>query len=189
MELVIDSYRSICGQEGLPISIASARAGNVIGGGDWCENRLLPDIARALSQGQSVETRNPNAVRPWQHVLEPLFGYMLLAERLSGDVKFAQAFNFGPNPQDNRTVEDVMQIALKTWPGAYHTQSSDTALHEAGLLMLSIDKAKDVLGWEPRWAFETAVENTVSWYKAVEEGRDPLSLSVAQIEAYSNHEI
>lgn len=185
-ELVIDSYRSVFAQEGLPISIASARAGNVIGGGDWCENRLLPDIARALSQGQSIETRNPNAVRPWQHVLEPLFGYMMLAEQLSRDAGLAQAFNFGPNPQDNRTVEDVIQTALKTWAGSYHAQSSANAPHEAGLLMLSINKAKDVLGWEPRWTFESAVENTISWYKAVEEGHDPLALSLDQIETYLN---
>lgn len=185
-ELVIDSYRSIFAQEELPILIASARAGNVIGGGDWCENRLLPDIARALSQGQSVKTRNPNAVRPWQHVLEPLFGYMMLAERLNSDAGLAQAFNFGPNPQDNRTVEDVIRTALKTWPGSYHAQPSENAPHEAGLLMLSINKAKNVLGWEPRWTFETAVKKTVSWYKAAEEGQDPLVLSLGQIKTYSN---
>lgn len=183
-ELVVDSYRSLYVQENLPITLASARAGNVIGGGDWCENRLLPDIACALMQGQSIETRNPNAVRPWQHVLEPLSGYMLLAEKLTTDKTLAAAFNFGPEPRDNRTVEDVIQTALKTWSGTYHAQANSDAPHEAGLLKLSIDKVRTKLGWQPKWDFETAVANTMTWYKETAAGRAPLDISLEQIKAY-----
>jgi len=183
-ELVIDSYRSLYAQEGLPIRLASARAGNVIGGGDWCENRLLPDIARALAQGHSVETRNPNAVRPWQHVLEPLAGYMLLAEKLGTDKTLADAFNFGPKADDNRTVEDVIQTALKTWGGSYHAQVNAQAPHEAGLLKLSIDKARTKLGWQPKWDFDTAVKNSMTWYKETAAGRPALDITLAQINAY-----
>jgi len=183
-ELVADSYRSLFAQENLPIALASARAGNVIGGGDWCENRLLPDIARALMQDQSIETRNPNAVRPWQHVLEPLSGYMLLAEKMTTDNTLAAAFNFGPEPRDNRTVEDVIQTALKTWAGTYHASNTTDAPHEAGLLKLSIGKVRKNLGWQPKWDFETAVANTMIWYKETAAGRAPLDVSLEQIKAY-----
>ncbi|MFK5997132.1 MAG: CDP-glucose 4,6-dehydratase [Rhodobacterales bacterium] len=183
-ELVVDSYRSLYAQEDLPIALATARAGNVIGGGDWCENRLLPDIARALAQGRSVETRNPNAVRPWQHVLEPLSGYMLLAQKLSTDKTLAEAFNFGPVPDDNRTVEEVIKTALKTWHGSYHTKVNTDAPHEAGLLKLSIDKAHTSLGWQPKWDFELAVANTMTWYKETAAGRPALDITLEQINAY-----
>ncbi len=184
-ELVVNSYRSMFAQENLPLFLASARAGNVIGGGDWCENRLVPDIARALSAGKSIETRNPDAVRPWQHVLEPLSGYMLLAEKLARDHTFADAFNFGPHPNDNRTVEDVIQTALKTWSGTYHASNTLGAPHEAGLLKLSIEKANSVLGWQPKWDFNQAVAKTMEWYKAVHEGQSPLRMTLEQINAYS----
>ncbi|MBL4750495.1 MAG: CDP-glucose 4,6-dehydratase [Amylibacter sp.] len=183
-ELVVGSYRSLFAQETLPIKLASARAGNVIGGGDWCENRLLPDIARALMQGNSIETRNPNAVRPWQHVLEPLAGYMLLAEKITVDNSLATAFNFGPDATDNRTVEDVIQTALKTWDGTYHANADPAAPHEAGLLMLAIDKARTTLGWHPKWDFSTAVINTMTWYKETAEGRAPLEITLEQIKKY-----
>nr|WP_241188218.1 CDP-glucose 4,6-dehydratase [Pseudohalocynthiibacter aestuariivivens] len=184
-ELVLGSYRSLYAQEGLPLRLASARAGNVIGGGDWCENRLVPDIARALSEGRSIETRNPGAVRPWQHVLEPLSGYMMLAERLSADETLADAFNFGPDAGDNRTVEEVIQAALKSWPGCYHANVDPSAPHEAGLLKLSIDKARSVLGWQPRWNFDAAVARTMEWYRSVDEGAAPLDVTLDQIRAYS----
>jgi CDP-glucose 4,6-dehydratase len=183
-ELVVDSYRSLFAQQSLPITLASARAGNVIGGGDWCENRLLPDIARALMRGQSIETRNPQAVRPWQHVLEPLSGYMVLAESLAGDENLATAFNFGPNSSDNRTVEDVIKTALKTWNGTYHAKTNPDAPHEAGLLTLAIDKARLQLGWQPKWDFETAVDKTMTWYRETTAGRAPLDITLEQINAY-----
>ena len=183
-ELVVGSYRSLFVQEKLPIALASARAGNVIGGGDWCENRLLPDIARALMQGNSIETRNPNAVRPWQHVLEPLAGYMLLAEKMTTDNTLATAYNFGPDASDNRTVEDVIQTALKTWGGEYHANADPAAPHEAGLLMLAIDKARTTLGWQPKWDFSTAIANTMTWYKETAGGRAPLDITLEQIKTY-----
>ncbi len=183
-ELVINSYRSLFAQENLPIQIASARAGNVIGGGDWCENRLVPDIARALMEKRSIETRNPGAVRPWQHVLEPLSGYMILAENLSKDAQYATAFNFGPDASDNRTVEDVIQTALKTWPGTYHTNIDKTAPHEAGLLKLTIDKARSQLAWQPKWDFDTAISKTMEWYKKVDNGTSPLEVTQDHIKTY-----
>ena len=183
-ELVINSYRSLFAQEELPLSLASARAGNVIGGGDWCENRLLPDIARALSKGQSIETRNPNAVRPWQHVLEPLSGYLLLAEKLYGDSAFADSFNFGPELSENRTVEDVIKSALKIWSGTYQLTSGRSAPHEAGLLRLSIERARSKLNWRPRWNFGETIARTMNWYKKVHEGSSPLEMTLQDLEAY-----
>jgi CDP-glucose 4,6-dehydratase len=135
-------------------------------------------------QGRSIETRNPNAVRPWQHVLEPLAGYMLLAEKMAADSTLATAFNFGPDANDNRTVEDVIQTALKTWGGVYHANADPAAPHEAGLLMLAIDKARTTLGWHPKWDFSTAVANTMIWYKETAEGRAPLDITLEQIKAY-----
>ena len=181
-ELVVNSYRSLFEQEQLPISLASARSGNVIGGGDWCENRLLPDIIRALMQNKSIEMRNPNSVRPWQHVLEPLSGYMMLAEQLCTDRVHATSYNFGPNASDNRTVEDVIKTALKSWPGKYHLSQNTCAPHEAGLLMLDIEKARNQLGWYPKWDFETAIGKTINWYKDVHNGMHPLDITLKQIE-------
>jgi len=180
-ELVVHSYRSLIEQERLPIGLASARAGNVIGGGDWCANRLLPDIVRALMQGTSIETRNPNSIRPWQHVLEPLSGYMMLAEKLNGDSAYATSYNFGPRLCDNRTVEDVIKSALKTWPGQYHSNSNNGTPHEAGLLMLDINKACTDLNWHPKWDFDKAIGKTMHWYKDVHEGTEPLDMTLKQI--------
>lgn len=185
-ELAISSYSFIYDHEERPIRVASARAGNVIGGGDWCANRLVPDIARALQNEESIETRNPGATRPWQHVLEPLDGYMCLAEKLSQNSDIGTAFNFGPAARDNRTVENVIQTALKYWPGHYHTTSVNNAPHEAGLLKLSIERAQSRLGWSPRWSFEIAIDKTISWYKLVHEGADPLHVTRAHIVDYQN---
>lgn len=184
-ELVINSYRSIFEQEKHPIRLASARAGNVIGGGDWCENRLVPDIARALIARNPIMTRNPNAVRPWQHVLEPLAGYMRLAELLHSDMRFAEAYNFGPDITDNRTVHNVIVEALKSWPGTYEVTNNSNMPHEAGLLMLDIDKAKRELHWSPRWSFECAVSKTMQWYRQTHEGADPIKLSLRQIAEFT----
>ena len=183
-ELVVNSYRSLFEQEKLPISLASARAGNVIGGGDWCENRILPDIIRALMQNKSIEVRNPYSVRPWQHVLEPLWGYMMLAEKLCADSVHATAYNFGPNPGDTRIVEDVIKTALKSWPGQYHSSQNSDTPHEAGLLMLDTEKALNQLGWYPKWDFETAIRKTINWYKDVHNGMHPLNITLKQIEEF-----
>jgi CDP-glucose 4,6-dehydratase len=217
-EIAIASYRRSFFQNH-PVKIASARAGNVIGGGDWAKDRIVPDCIRALQQGQPISVRNPRATRPWQHVLEPLSGYLWLAACLMKDHRpqttdlrpptadcrpltvvpcppssdcrlltadrsspsslssvfrplsssnmpgLDSAFNFGPTHESNRTVGELVQEVLKHWPGAWEDRSDPHAVHEAGLLQLSIDKAHALLGWSPVWTFPTAIEQTVRWYR------------------------
>ena len=151
--------------------LASARAGNVIGGGDWAADRIVPDAMRALGRGEPIGVRNPAATRPWQHVLEPLGGYLLLAERLTADAALAGAFNFGPQLEANRSVRELVEEALHHWPGSWEDQSDPGAPHEASLLNLVIDKAHHQLGWAPRWNFATTLERTVNWYRRVQQGQ------------------
>lgn len=179
-ELVIASYRKSFFRDHR-VRIASARAGNVIGGGDWAENRILPDIARALAKGDAIPVRNPVARRPWQHVLEPLSGYMRLAEQMLTGADVAAAYNFGPEEADVRPVRDLVEGACRIWDGTWEDQSDPNAPHEAGLLSLSIDLAKSALGYKPRWGFDQGLANTISWYRAVHEGADPAALTAAQI--------
>ncbi|MEQ9186672.1 MAG: CDP-glucose 4,6-dehydratase [Cryomorphaceae bacterium] len=165
-------------------SIASARSGNVIGGGDWSENRLVPDIARALIAGESIVLRNPKAVRPWQHVLDPLSGYLLLASKMADDPRaYAEGFNFGPRPEDERTVQDMCQLAIDHWgSGSYESPELSEKPHEAGTLKLAIEKAKAKLNWEPRFSSDEAVEWTIHWYK---NGRNnALEFTQGQIEQF-----
>jgi len=157
---------------GHPVRLASARAGNVIGGGDWAKDRLVPDCIRALQQGRAIPVRNPGATRPWQHVLEPLSGYLWLAAVLSQPALrphdrdlFASAFNFGPGLESNRTVAELVAEVLKHWPGRWEHKGDPNALHEAGLLKLATDRAFHLLGWQPVWDFEQAVAATVAWYR------------------------
>jgi CDP-glucose 4,6-dehydratase len=182
-ELVIASYRkSFFGDH--PVRVVSARAGNVIGGGDWAANRIMPDLARALGAGQALGLRNPGAVRPWQHVLEPLSGYMTLAEKaLAGDA-LADSYNLGPETCDVRPVRDLVENALRHWPGDWRDISDPSARHEAGLLALSIEQARRDLGYRPRWDFETGVRHTVEWYRDVAQGADPAQITTAQIAAF-----
>lgn len=148
-------------------AVAAARSGNVIGGGDWSENRLVPDIARALSRQLPVVIRNPLAVRPWQHVLDPLNGYLVLAAHLASDpVKYATGYNFGPKPEDERTVKDMCEKAIECWGhGSYETPEIANKPHEAGLLKLAIDKAAAELNWHPAFDSAEAVKWTMDWYK------------------------
>lgn len=190
-ELVIDSYRKSFfnpnDYDKHLKAIASARAGNVIGGGDWAADRLIPDIVRALSKGETIQIRNPKAVRPWQHVLEPLSGYILLAEKLMEDpVQYAEGFNFGPNPKDTLTVEEMTEMAVKIWgKGNFDFPHLENQPHEAGLLSLDITKAHDVLGWSPRWTAQQALEHTLEWYKTYyEEPDEMLQATYKQIESY-----
>lgn len=176
-ELGISSWRSsFCGDQPHQtphLRIASARAGNVIGGGDWAADRIVPDAMRALAEAKPIGVRNPAATRPWQHVLEPLGGYLLLAERLTGAADrstLASAFNFGPQLEANRSVRELVEEALNHWPGSWVDQSDPNSPHEASLLNLVIDKAHHLLGWAPRWPFATTIERTVSWYRQVHEG-------------------
>jgi CDP-glucose 4,6-dehydratase len=173
-ELAIASWRSsFCGTQPHQtphLRIASARAGNVIGGGDWAADRIVPDAMRALGRGEPIGVRNPAATRPWQHVLEPLGGYLLLAERLTASAELADAFNFGPQLEANCSVRELVEEALRYWPGRWEDQSDPQAPHEASLLNLVTDKAHHQLGWRPRWDFSTTVERTVRWYRQVQEG-------------------
>jgi CDP-glucose 4,6-dehydratase len=173
-EIVIASYRDSFFAHGAEVALASARAGNVIGGGDWAEDRIVPDAVRALSAGRAIPVRNPEFTRPWQHVLEPLCGYLLLGAKLeqaraSGSAEqiahYAQAFNFGPEPSANRRVREVVEEILKSWPGSWEQAHQEKHLKEAPLLSLAIDKARQVLGWMPRWDFPRTVAETVAWYR------------------------
>ncbi len=180
VELLAASWRASFGADGGQ-RIATVRAGNVIGGGDWAENRIVPDIVRALGRGHPIDVRHPGAVRPWQHVLEPLSGYMRLAERLHSDAGLAAAYNFGPAPDDFRSVRDLVEQALASWPGTWRDVSRLHVPHEAGLLTVASDLARNKLGWEPRWSFETAVAATLGWYRAVAAGVPAVEITRAQI--------
>ena len=204
-EIATAAYRNSYFQSG-PVRIASARAGNVIGGGDWAEDRIVPDAMRALDRGERIAVRNPRAVRPWQHVLEPLSGYLHLASMLenaelsrgevdslngnassqrSASADLCSAFNFGPGPDSNRTVSDLVDEILKTRQGGWTDASQPGALHEATLLNLSIEKAERLLGWKPKWGFEETIKRTVRWYDQVHAGAvTPLEITRSQIAEY-----
>jgi CDP-glucose 4,6-dehydratase len=183
-EIVIASYRdSFLRAEG--IALASARAGNVIGGGDWSEDRLIPDAIRAWQSGSTLEIRRPSAIRPWQHVLEPLRGYLVLAEALWSRPERAGSYNFGPNTHEAATVRDVIERARKAWGGgdvAYGDGSEGP--HEAGWLALETAKARIALGVEPLWGFAEGVERTIRWYRAAHAGEDVRTLCEAEIAAF-----
>jgi len=171
--------------------IASARAGNVIGGGDWAEDRIVPDCIRALQAGRRIPVRNKTATRPWQHVLEPLSGYLWLAARLaqsgSGNPALAAAFNFGPGHDANRTVAALVTEILKHWPGQWEDQSDPQAVHEAKLLQLATDKAHALLQWQPVWPFPETIRQTISWYRTAATQPDVAAvreLTRQQIAAY-----
>jgi CDP-glucose 4,6-dehydratase len=185
-EIVVDSVRNsffnINGYNKHQKAIATARAGNVIGGGDWSADRIIPDIIRALENKNPINVRNPNAVRPWQHVLEPLFGYLLLAFKLHEDSKdFCTAWNFGPYSQDTFTVMALVNKAIAIWgEGEFAIADTKDQPHEAGLLKLDINKAINKLGWVPRFSANTSITNTIEWYKA----QDKAALTYQQIKNY-----
>lgn len=192
-ELVIASYRKSFFHSTSPARLASARAGNVIGGGDWALDRIVPDCIRSLRDGKSIPVRNKIATRPWQHVLEPLSGYLTLAAALSSpnnqelgtkNEELCSPFNFGPSLQSNRTVAELVAEILKHCPGEWTDASDPNACHEASKLNLATDKAFHLLGWQPKWNFETTIRKTVEWYRDVHEGRDPGELTRQQIEQY-----
>ncbi|HEY3855321.1 MAG TPA: CDP-glucose 4,6-dehydratase [Verrucomicrobiae bacterium] len=174
-ELIIGSYRDSFFQDHAT-KIASTRAGNVIGGGDWAKDRIVPDCISALQKGKPIPVRNRLATRPWQHVLEPLSGYLWLAASLAEPklrrselTALTSAFNFGPNRDSNRTVAELVEEILKHWPGTWQDKTDPKAPHEAGLLQLSTDKAYALLRWFPIWSFSEAVGATVDWYHAAEQ--------------------
>ncbi|HVC46968.1 MAG TPA: CDP-glucose 4,6-dehydratase [Terracidiphilus sp.] len=189
-EMVAAAYRSsffAADAKGTPgVGLATARAGNVIGGGDWSEDRLIPDLVRGFCTGEAVKIRRPGAIRPWQHVLEPLHGYMLLAERLlEGETKFAGPYNFGPTDEDAWTVERVADRMVEMWgKGAKWTGDAEAGVHEAHMLRLDASKARAELGWRPRLPTETALEWTVSWYRAWQMGAAMRGETLKQIANY-----
>ncbi len=170
-ELIIASYRDSFFEKH-PVKVASCRAGNVIGGGDWARDRIVPDCIAALQKKKPILVRNRRATRPWQHVLEPLGGYLWLAAALANpklrrvDLSaLTSAFNFGPDRESNRTVEELVVEVLQHWPGRWQDWSNPKAPHEAGLLQLSTDKAYSLLRWRPVWDFSETITKTVDWYR------------------------
>jgi len=184
-ELVTAAYRNSFLQAS-GIAVASARAGNVIGGGDWAADRLVPDILRAFEQNQPVVIRNPHATRPWQHVLEPLSGYLSLAEHLYTDGQaFAEGWNFGPKDDDAQPVQWIVEHMANSWGnGASWQQDGGTHPHEAHYLKLDISKAKARLGWQPRWALQKALQASVEWHQQWLAGANMKAFTMAQIGQY-----
>ena len=183
-ELVTAAYRRSF-LEATGIHLASARAGNVIGGGDWAADRLVPDFLRALDVGQTLTIRSPLATRPWQHVLEPLSGYLMLAEKLFTEGKgFADAWNFGPEEADARPVQWIVENLCSQVPDAAWQCDAAPQPHEANMLKLDSSKAKVQLGWRSRWNLQTALGMTLGWHQAWKQGADMTAFSVQQIQAY-----
>lgn len=149
--------------------LATARAGNVIGGGDWAEDRLVPDIVRAAISGTPVKIRHPESIRPWQHVLEPLSAYLRLGQKMQDENEYASAWNFGPESKDERSVSDLVSLLSKTWPHLSIETDAHDHPHEASVLRLNCDKAKQKLAWQPVWNLETAAEKTGDWYRQYHE--------------------
>lgn len=187
-ELVTTAYRKSFFKEA-GVSVASARAGNVIGGGDWAAGRLVPDILRAFERGQVGSIRNPNSIRPWQHVLEPLSGYLVLGHRLIEETGFEEAWNFGPNDSDAQSVECIVSRLAGIWGGeAVWGVDDGRHHHEAKLLKLDISNARHRLGWRPRWDLQQALERTIDWHRAWLGGASMREFSLKQIFAYSTSE-
>ena len=176
-------------QEESSMAMATARAGNVIGGGDWALDRLMPDCVRSINKGIDIEIRNPIAVRPWQHVLEPLSGYLLLGQKLLDEgKKYADGFNFGPNEESVLTVAEVSKMVTEFYGKGKVFVGEPSPLHEAGLLMLNIEKAKEVLSWTPTLTANEAIKNTVDWYKHFyANDYDMYEFTMKQIETYEEN--
>ena len=183
-ELISSSYRKSYLMES-GTHLASVRAGNVIGGGDWGKDRLIPDLFRAIDTGKTLRIRSPNSVRPWQHVLEPLSGYLMLAEKLilKGE-KFAEAWNFGPLESDSKEVSWIVEHLCKKIPKSVWELDDSIKFHEAGFLKLDSTKAKTKLGWEPRWSLEIALDKTFDWYQSWKKNQSMAEISIEQIKAY-----
>ncbi|MGE2692682.1 CDP-glucose 4,6-dehydratase [Mycolicibacterium pulveris] len=185
VELAVASYRTAFLQHPSAPLLATARGGNVIGGGDWSQDRLIPDVVRAVVAGESLAVRSPYSTRPWQHVLDCLSGYLLLGQRLlAGDTTCADAWNFGPDGHGNRTVEQVLADLARVWPQVQWHMVTSPQPHEAKLLQLDSAKAKTHLGWRPAWDVEQAIRHTADWYRRLLEAgqvssADALSTYVA----------
>lgn len=191
-ELITASYRSSYfnlekhAEHG--VAIASARAGNVIGGGDWAADRLIPDMLRAIGRGDAVLIRSPHSIRPWQHVLEPLSGYLILAEKLyTHGPTYAEGWNFGPNDTDAKSVEWIIERITQVWgQGAAWQLDGTQQPHEANYLKLDCSKARTYLSWHTRWNIGQAIERIVEWHKAYDQGADMRQMTLSQIDDYLN---
>lgn len=188
-ELAISSYRrSFLGPEcGRDISISSARAGNVIGGGDWAQDRIIPDCIRAITSGKALMVRNPRAIRPWQHVLDPLAGYLMLAARMAQKPgQLSGAWNFGPANTNSITVGHLVEDFINEWgSGSWENVSEEKdEPHEASILRLDCTKANSLLGWQPVYSIPDAIKETASWYRACYDGEDMYGLSLSQTKRY-----
>ena len=185
-EIATSTYRNSF-LSAIGIKLASARAGNVIGGGDWATDRLIPDFFRSIDNNKILSVRSPKAARPWQHVFDPLSGYLILAEKLvTNGNNFAEAWNFGPEQSGAKTVSWVLERLSKKFANARWEIENIKQLHEASLLKLDISKAKSKLGWAPRWSLETAIDNTIKWYQAFKENENMIEFSIKQIKAYQS---
>ncbi len=191
-ELVTNAYRNSFFHPDMydvhGVGIATARAGNVIGGGDWAVDRLVPDCVRALLKGEKINIRNPHSVRPWQHVLEPLSGYLLLAEKLYKEgPRYAEAWNFGPDDNDAKSVElFVGRLCMKWGETASYAIDTGAHPHEENYLKLDSLKAKSELGWRPRWDLEKTIDSVIEWTRAFKEGKDITQVCLKQIKEYVN---
>lgn len=184
-ELVTSSYRrSFLQEQG--IGLASVRAGNVIGGGDWADDRLIPDILRSFEKNEAAVIRNPKATRPWQHVLEPLSGYLRLAEQLFNDpVTFSEGWNFGPYNNDVKPVDWILDHMIELWPGASWVLNENENPHEATLLNLDISKASGLLGWTPTWDLPMTLGSTIRWHKLWLGGADMRKVCITEIDNFT----
>ncbi|SMC30066.1 CDP-glucose 4,6-dehydratase [Polynucleobacter kasalickyi] len=189
-ELVTSAYRSSYFSQDNSVAIASARAGNVIGGGDWSEDRLIPDAIKAFENHQALIIRNPLATRPWQHVLEPLSGYLTLAQALyeEGAKAYASGWNFGPKEEDVRSVQSLVELLIKQWGTDARWELENNAQpYEAQALQLDCSKARQSLGWFPRWSLEQAIEKITDWQKAFQSQKNMQDLSLQQIHQYTSY--
>jgi len=184
-ELILTSYQDAYFKKNRRLGTASARAGNVIGGGDWADDRIVPDIVASLQRGRPVTLRNPKAVRPWQHVLDPLAGYLSLAAGLRrAPARYAGAWNFGPEASQSRTVLDLTHALARRWGKPLKVTIKPSRIPEAHVLRLDAAKSRRQLGWTPRWDFAAAVEKTSDWYRAADAGEDARELTRRQIREY-----
>jgi CDP-glucose 4,6-dehydratase len=188
-ELVTDAFRRSYFTGESAARLASVRAGNVIGGGDWAQDRLIPDLMRAALEGRPARVRSPDSVRPWQHVLNPLSGYLTLVQHLWSSAEFAGAWNFGPVEDDARPVHWIVRRIAASWPQQLQwsegSESGQRGLHEARHLKLDSARARSLLGWRPRWHLGEGLDATVAWYRALHAGEDMSAMTTEQIQAYA----
>jgi CDP-glucose 4,6-dehydratase len=187
-ELVASAYRRSFFQE-QGVALASARAGNVIGGGDWADDRLIPDILRSFEKNKPVVIRNPKATRPWQHVLEPLSGYLILAQKLYKNHKdYSEGWNFGPNEKDVKPVDWILDKMILKWPNSSWELDQNFNPHEASFLKLDISKANSRLGWKPIWELDHTLEKIIDWHQAWIDKKDMQVVCLSEIKDYMNDE-